>query len=88
VQVRQRMGFSVGLPADLCIFSMLLVSLRRSRIWSLMDKSLYSVFVGPQHMVLCRTAPEWFAAAHMVLCRTAAGWFAAAHMVLCRTATG
>jgi hypothetical protein len=49
-----------------------------------MDKSLYSVFVGLQHMVLCRTAAGWFAAAHMVLCR----WFAAAHMVLCRTAAG
>jgi hypothetical protein len=41
----------------------------------MMDKSLYSVFVGLQHMVLCRTAAGWFAAAHMVLCRTAAGWF-------------
>jgi hypothetical protein len=40
-----------------------------------MDKSLYSVFVGLQHMVLCRTAAGWFAAAHMVVCRTAAGWF-------------
>jgi hypothetical protein len=25
VQVRQRMGFSVGLPADLCIFSSILL---------------------------------------------------------------
>jgi hypothetical protein len=42
---------------------------------TVMDKSLYLVFVGLQHMVLCRTAAGWFAAAHMVLCRTAAGWF-------------
>jgi hypothetical protein len=50
-------------------------SLERYKARWVMDKSLYLVFVGLQHMVLCRTVAGWFAAAHMVLCRTAAGWF-------------